>query len=284
MKSSLAVGVLIIAFSLNSYSQQTDSSSIAPVNRETQHLYKIKPWIDVPATLVFGAAAVYGMSVIYGRKEIPADVVMALDKNTINKLDRPIAENYSLGAKATSDYFFYGSMPLPLLLLFDKKIRKDGARVGLLYLEALGVTGIFYAGSAMLVNRYRPYTYNPNVPIATRQNGNSRNSFIAGHPALVATSTFFMAKIYSDYHPNMKHKWILFASAGVISAATGYLRIKAGHHFITDVISGLVIGSLVGVLVPHIHKNKKFNSSKLTLVPNFQNGSSGFTAYYKLGK
>ena len=206
MKSSLAVGVLIIAFSLNSYSQQTDSSSIAPVNRETQHLYKIKPWIDVPATLVFGAAAVYGMSVIYGRKEIPADVVMALDKNTINKLDRPIAENYSLGAKATSDYFFYGSMPLPLLLLFDKKIRKDGARVGLLYLEALGVTGIFYAGSAMLVNRYRPYTYNPNVPIATRQNGNSRNSFIAGHPALVATSTFFMAKIYSDYHPNMKDR------------------------------------------------------------------------------
>lgn len=275
---------LVLGLSLNSFSQTDSVNTTAPAKKTTS-VYKIKPWIDIPATLILDGLSLNGMRIIYGRDPLTEAEVLALDKNNINRFDRPIANNYSESAKSTSDLFFYGSMPLPLFLLLDPAIRKDGLKIGLLFLETMGATGTLYTTSAMIANRYRPYSYNSNVPMETRQRGGARNSFYAGHPSVVATSTFFMAKVYSDYHPNMKHKWILFTVAGGAAATTAYLRVKAGQHFTTDAIVGVVVGSAVGILVPHMHKNKNGNSRKLTLMPNFQlGGGTGFTAYYKLGK
>ena len=224
------------------------------------------------------------MSVIYGRNSTSESEILALDRNNVNRFDRPVIDNYSLSAKSASDKFFYGSMPLPLLLLIDGKIRKDGLRIGLLYLEAMGATGVLYTSSAMIADRFRPYTYNPNVKMETRMRGGGRNSFFAGHPALVGTSTFFMAKVFSDYHPNIKYKWVLYTVAAAATIGCGVFRIGAGQHFKTDVIVGWIVGPAMGVLIPQFHKNKAYGDSRLTLMPNFGQGSAGFTAYYKLGK
>lgn len=279
-KSSI-LSIAVTCISLNVFSQYSDSAGNA--NTKSNKVYKIRPWVDVSAGVVLGGLALGGMNIIYGRDQIPLAEVLALKKSDINRFDRPIADNYSTTAKSTSDLFFYGSMPLPFFLLLDKKIRKDGLSVGVMYLQALGTTGFLYSTAAMISDRYRPIAYNPNVPIETRQSGGSKNSFFAGHPALVATSTFFLAKVYSDYHPEMKHKWILYTVAGGLAATTGFLRMKAGYHFRTDVITGITVGALVGVLVPHLHKNKLMKNSKLTLLPKYQKGNTGFTAYYKLG-
>ncbi|RYF97551.1 MAG: phosphatase PAP2 family protein [Chitinophagaceae bacterium] len=114
----------------------------------------------------------------------------------------------------------------------------------------------------------------------TRTGGGARNSFPSGHPAVVATSTFFMAKVYSDYHPEMKNKWILYSAAGAASLATGILRIRAGQHFPTDVMVGIPLGVLSGILVPHFHKNK--SSNRLTLLPYSNGDANGMTAIIKL--
>ena len=132
----------------------------------------------------------------------------------------------------------------------------------------------------MLVSRFRPYAYNPNVEMGTRRGGGARNSFPAGHPGLVATSTFFMAKVYSDYHPEMRNKWILYTAAGGAALATGILRVKAGQHFPTDVATGIPIGVLSGLLVPHFHKNSNFKN--LTLLPYRVEGANGMTAIISL--
>ena len=279
-KSSI-LSIAVTCISLNVFSQYSDSAGNA--NTKSNKVYKIRPWIDVSAGVVLGGLALGGMNIIYGRDQIPLAEVQALKKSDINRFDRPIADNYSTTAKSTSDLFFYGSMPLPFFLLLDKKIRKDGLSVGVMYLQALGTTGFLYSTAAMISDRYRPIAYNPNVPMEIRQSGGSKNSFFAGHPALVATSTFFLAKVYSDYHPEMKHKWILYTVAGGLAATTGFLRMKAGYHFRTDVITGITVGALVGVLVPQLHKNKLMKNSKLTLFPKYQKGNTGFTAYYKLG-
>ena len=279
-KSSI-LSIVVTCISLNVFSQYSDSAGNA--NTKSNKVYKIRPWIDVSAGVVLGGLALGGMNIIYGRDQIPLAEVQALKKSDINRFDRPIADNYSTTAKSTSDLFFYGSMPLPFFLLLDKKIRKDGLSVGVMYLQALGTTGFLYSTAAMISDRYRPIAYNPNVPMEIRQSGGSKNSFFAGHPALVATSTFFLAKVYSDYHPEMKHKWILYTVAGGLAATTGFLRMKAGYHFRTDVITGITVGALVGVLVPQLHKNKLMKNSKLTLLPKYKKGNTGFTAYYKLG-
>jgi len=257
---------------------------VSEPNEKNSSVYKIKPWVDIPVTVAFMGWSLYGMSVIYARDRVPAAEILALNRNDVNSFDRPVTYNYSTTSNSNSDIFFYGSMPLPLVLLLDKNIRKDGFKVGLLFFEAMGTTGLLYTSSAMIANRFRPYAYNPDAPIEVKTSGNVKNSFFAGHPALVATATFFTAKVFSDYHPNMKNKWILYTIAGGAATATGLFRMQGGYHFRTDVIVGVTIGSLVGVLIPHLHKNKTFATAKLRLLPNFGNGSSGFTLLYKPGK
>lgn len=284
MKKSLILFVFTLAFLPVAFSQYTDTTAGPAKTKNTSSVYNIKPWIDIPATLVLDGLSLNGMRIIYGRDTIPQAELLALDVNNINSFDRPIANNYSNKAKSASDIFFYGSMPLPLFLLIDPAIRKDGLKVGLLYLQAMGATGTIYTTAAMAANRYRPYAYNPNVPMINRQRGGARNSFYAGHPSVVATSMFFMAKVYSDYHPNMKNKWILYTIAGSGAVACAYLRVKAGQHFTTDAIVGVLMGTASGILVPHFHKNKDGNSRRLTLLPRYQQNQGGFTALYKLNK
>ena len=286
MKQIVVAYLFTFLFSTTATAQATDSVVVITTAAAATKIpvYKIKPWLDIPLTVAFDAWSFYGMSVIYGRDAIPEAEILRLDKNNVNRFDRPITNNYSLQSKAASDKFFYGSMPLPLLLLLDKKIRKDGLKIGLLFLETMGTTGVLYTSSAMIANRYRPYAYNTSVPMDIRTRGGARNSFYAGHPSVVATSTFFMASVYTHYHPNMKFKWVLYTLAGGATATTGLLRLQAGQHFKTDVITGITIGTLVGILVPRIHQSKNFKAAKLTLLPNFKNEATGFTAYYKIGK
>ncbi|MBN8679589.1 MAG: hypothetical protein J0M29_15270 [Chitinophagales bacterium] len=51
-------------------------------------------------------------------------------------------------------------------------------------------------------------------------------------------------------------RWILdighYASA--IPAITGFLRMRAGQHFFTDVAVGYSIGATIGYLIPVLHR------------------------------
>lgn len=259
---------------------QIDNFKVTSIKAKS--FYKIKNAIDIPITAATVGWSLYGMSKIYGRDQVPVAELNMLKKSDINSFDRPVADNYSLKSKDLSDKLFYGSMPLPLILLADKKIRKDALKIGLLYLEAMGATGTLYTSSAMIFNRFRPYAYNTEVDMATRQRGGARNSFFAGHPAVVATGTFFMAKVYADYHPQMRNKWILYSLAGAATATTGILRIKAGQHFYSDVITGVTVGTLSGILIPHLHKNKNYNQQKISIYPDFQMYSTGIRAVVHL--
>lgn len=280
MKFSLFI-LSLTAISTKASAQDTLSYQNR-INEKPAPVYKIKNAIDLPVTAATVGWSLYGMSKIYGRDQVPVAELNALQKSKINRFDRPVADNYSLKSKELSDKFFYGSMPLPLILMADKRIRKDALKVGILYLEAMGTTGTIYTSSAMIVNRFRPYAYNTNVEIGVRQRGGARNSFFAGHPSVVATSTFFMAKVYSDYHPEMRNKWILYSVAGAATATTAVLRVKAGQHFYSDVITGVTIGTLSGILIPHFHKNKNYETQRLSVYPDFQLNSTGIRAVVHL--
>ena len=148
-------------------------------------------------------------------------------------------------------------MPLPLVLMLDKDIRQDAGKIGFLYLEAMSMTGLLYTGSVYVYDRYRPLAYNDAVPMEERMKGGSKNSFFAGHVALVATSTFFTAKVFSDYNPNSKLKYLLYGVAVVSTAGTAYLRHLGGKHFPSDILLGTAVGTLSGLLIPQFHKSKE---------------------------
>ncbi len=75
-------------------------------------------------------------------------------------------------------------------------MRKDFAKLSFLYLEAMSITGILYTGSTYFTNRYRPYVYSEETPMDYRTRGGGKNSFYAGHVALVATATLLFMRRY----------------------------------------------------------------------------------------
>jgi membrane-associated phospholipid phosphatase len=248
---------------------------------ENNEVYKLNLAVDIPLTAVTAGWSFYAFPKIYDKRGISTAELDNLNKKNINGFDRWAADVWHEKAAPTSDIFFYGSIPLPFLLLIDKEIRKDALKVGFLYLEAMSVTGLFYTGSAYVWDRFRPLTYNPNVPLSERNGGNERNSFLAGHPALVATSTFFIASVYGDYHPDSKFKYVLYGGAAVATGATAYLRHRAGKHFPSDLLVGTTIGTLSGLLVPRLHRNKAYANSKVRVMP-FTGESHGLHVVYKL--
>lgn len=263
------------------YSEPVNKLRIPGVDRSVP-VYKLKPAVDIPLTAIGAGWSVYAFGKIYSKDPIPVDVVRNLNKNDINGFDRWGAGYSSKKAADLSDLFFYGSMPLPLILMFDKHIRKDAGKIGFLYLESMAITGLLYTGSTYLTDRFRPETYATSLPAEERTRGGNKNSFFAGHVALVGTATFFTAKVFSDYHPGSPLNYVFYGAAIASTGATAYLRHRAGKHFPSDILVGLTVGTLSGILVPHLHKNK-IGEPRLSFQPYFHQGlGQGIKMAYKI--
>lgn len=254
------------------------------VIEKSTEVYKLKPASDIPVTAIGTGWSLYAFSRIYSKDRSSVEKILSLDKNNIPSFDRRGASVYHPKADNVGDMLFYSSMPLPVILMLDKEIRKDGLKIALLYLESMSITGLLYTGSVYLNDRFRPYAYNPDVPMDRRTRGGAKNSFFAGHVALVGTSTFFIAKVLNDYHPHSKVKWLPFTLAGIATGTTGYLRYRGGQHFISDIALGTLVGVLSGILVPHVHKNKDLSERRLSFTSSYLGSTPQFGITYKLMK
>ena len=125
------LAIALLLQSLVTYSQQTDSILIAEQSKfQNNKVYKMKYGLDIPIAVAGTAWTLYSFTKIYGGDKTDEAIINALNPDDLNSIDRSTANNYSEKAKAASDKFFYGSMPAPLFLLLDKKIRKDAFLFG----------------------------------------------------------------------------------------------------------------------------------------------------------
>ncbi len=191
-----------------------------------------------------------------------------LNPEKIRPFDRFATENYSRRAKITSDVLMVGSYLTPLSLMLDPQKRPDAITLAVMgaetYLLVSGVTQL----TKNLTLRNRPFVYNPEADLEDKQKKDARYSFFSGHTSTAAAATFFWAKVYSDYHPDGKWKPMIWGAAIAIPALTGYMRVKAGKHFPTDVITGYAVGALCGYLIPELHKGKKPEGLGFVVGPN----------------
>ena len=182
--------------------------------------------------------------------------IQGLSVSQIPRIDRFTASQWHPKAAKVSDALLYGSFALPLVLLSDKNMRGDWKNIGILGIESF-VTAVALTNlSKSVVKRTRPFVYNPDVPMEYKIEKDARYSFFSGHTSTVANFAFFSAKVYSDYHPQSKALPFVWGGAFALPAATAYLRIRAGKHFPTDVLTGYLIGAAAGFLIPKLHKIK----------------------------
>lgn len=219
--------------------------------------YRLKPSIDIP--LVVGGAAldIYNFGQIGKKNPTSLAKLQSLQISDLDWLDRWAVHPYSHSVDKASYIPFYVAMPAPLIVFaIDSRMRKDYWKLTYMYGEAMILTGVLYTSAVHWASRLRPLTYESSSPIAERTSANSRNSFFAGHVALVGTSFFFIAQAYADYHPESHYKWAFYTGAAAITGLTGYLRNRAGEHFPTDVGLGAVVGVASGLLTPMLHRTK----------------------------
>lgn len=205
----------------------------------------------------------FAISRIKDKPDLTMGELQALNPAALNPIDRWALHQNPNGYKNYSKLSDEIEPPLftilPALLGLDKKIpKKEWLDILFMYIEGHTITFTFYNYSWLgptFQNRFRPLTYYSQLPLADRLNGGNRNSFYSGHTASVAFTSFFVAKVYCDYHPDLGFgKYLIYTAALVPPVVMGYFRVRALAHFPSDDLVGLTLGTMVGILVPAVHK------------------------------
>ncbi len=205
-----------------------------------------------------------------------------LNRDELNAFDRWALRQNPADRKMFQDISDYSQIPFyllpPAIFAINKKMRKEWVDLTLMYWEGHTFTFFSYNYGFLgprFQNRYRPVVYYDEIPVEDKNIGYNRSSFYSGHTASVTYTSFFMAKVYSDYHPELgAKKYLLYAAALVPSAAMGYMRVKALDHFPSDCMAGLLVGAVAGIAVPEFHK---FHNKNISLGMFSSPAGTGFT-------
>ena len=129
----------------------------------------------------------------------------------------------------------------------------------LLAVESFTLASLVTRVSKSLVGRQRPDNWEGNGPYEI--NGPFKGkSFPSGH----TTASFAVASVIATQF--RESKWIP-VTAYSVAALSGLSRIYDNKHWLSDVVAGAAIGTLVGNLVSH-----RTSDSGLTIIP-FRNGN-----------
>ena len=124
-----------------------------------------------------------------------------------------------------------------------------------LYAETVAFAGGLAGISKHFTRRNRPYVYQSNSG-EDKNDSSATNSFFSGHEANSAALCFLTAYLVNHYTNRQVWKDTAWISAFLISGAVGYLRYSSGKHYLTDILTGYVIGAGTGFMVPHVHRNQ----------------------------
>lgn len=267
------------AYTQDSINRTTRDTIITPNPLHTSP-YRTKFKVDAPI-IAGGIGLTYlGVRLINDKSDLTPTQLDVESKRSVPFFDRGNVGYYSEKADKDSYIPFHAAFAMPVvMMLVNKNERKHWGQVLVLYTETMAITGTLFTLSAGLIDRSRPYVYGENTPMDKRLGKTGQRSFFAGHTAATAAATFFTAKTFADFNPDSKARPYIWAVAATVPALVGYLRYKAGMHFLSDNLLGYGIGAATGILVPHLHKRKKMQN--ITVIPQVGNDYRGVAINYR---
>jgi len=291
MRRALLLLIPLVSFSVGELSAQEITNSVensCSICINGMHLegtpydFQIKnEWPFLAVGAISLATGIIAQNINHPTAFTEAEL-MNLDRHDIFFIDRGAANNWSRASATASDVVISTSILLPTFFLTNHHTKKEISMLIVMSLEVLttnfGVTQL----AKNIVNRARPFTYNSDLDFSDRSNKNDKLSFFSGHTSHTAAFSFFIAKVMTDYHPNARGKFkaIVWSIAALIPASTAVLRVKAGKHFPTDVITGYMVGASIGYLIPQLHKLKKKKLNNISMIPIFTGGGGGVRIGY----
>ncbi len=177
-----------------------------------------------------------------------------IDRSALPAFDRTAAFRWSRPAQRASDILFVSALVVsavgPALAHADQGPGVPIALVGESLLLSAGLTGLVKG----LARRPRPLVFNPEVPMRERRGRDAFHSFWSGHTANTAALTVSAAMLVDRARVDPAVRTATWAGAVAVPVLMGWLRVRAGKHFPTDVLAGCLAGAVVGWAVPYFHR------------------------------
>lgn len=231
-----------------------------------QSPYKLSWKKDAP--LAASGIAIGGVSTyfLFNTSSANAEEISGLSASSVNSFDRSATCFYAPQLAKVSDIAVVATIALPAVLFADRSVRTDFFTITAMYAETMLYAYALPSICKGTVLRYRPLMYNQDVSIDDKLElgKGGKWSFFSGHTTAAFASAFFIAKVYSDYHPKSKFTKYIYGGTIITASAIGFMRYRSGKHFPTDIITGAAVGALLGYGIPALHKVR---NSKLTFVP-----------------
>jgi membrane-associated phospholipid phosphatase len=152
-----------------------------------------------------------------------------------------------------------------------------GLRNAVIVAESVAVAQALVEVVKFSVARQRPYVHYGHLapPGAASDfpavSSDDNLSFPSGHTSLAAAAGTSAAML-ATLEESPAAPW-LWGATGVLTVATGTLRMASESHYFTDVVAGAVIGAGCGVLLPLLHRRGSMLDG--STIPAVSAGSGG---------
>ncbi len=241
-----------------------------------QSPYQLKARREI-ALLGIGAATGVTSLVLGSRLEpLTRAEIVGLNRSDVPAYDRGATFNFSLAADQASDVTLAGNWAvLGGVTLLAKPMRQDVVTVGVMYFETLLLANGIQRSVKNLVQRTRPFVYNPDAPLDDKLEKDARRSFFSGHATNAFATAVFTGEVFRHYFPNSKLKPVVWIGSLGLATATAVLRYEGGLHYPSDLVAGAAFGTLIGWGIPKLHevKNRSELGQRLDLQP-WSNGQA----------
>lgn len=225
---------------------------------------------DLPIVAGSAVLGITGLYLIAKTDPLTEEQVSMLNPDNISPFERGATRQYQQSDARLSDYMFVVSALAPFSVFASPDVRKEFTPVIVMYFETAVLTRGLTSITKGLVLRNRPFTYNPEVPLADKLTEDARHSFFSGHMSATTSFCFLTAYMVDRYAERPGWKWAAWAGAVVIPGSVGYWRYTSGNHFPSDILTGYLIGAGSGLLVPYLHRTELPENTALNIqaLPN----------------
>lgn len=228
--------------------------------------YDVELARDLSVTLV--AAAAWAVPPLFRgdlqRRSCPCEAA------DLNPLDRPSAGVSRSGPALISNVAiasaYAAGFALDALDVATTDSGFDGwATDALIMAQAIALNGAVNELVKVAASRPRPLLYGRPTADSALRRGENYASFYSEHTSGAFAIGTAYATTYALRHPQSPYRFAVGATVLVLGAGIATLRVAAGKHFPTDVLTGAVAGVAFGWIVPSLHVRTR--ELRLSLVP-----------------
>jgi len=197
------------------------------------------------------------------------------DKSDVNAFDRKLVRPYSGIHSGASDFLLVAALAAPVTLISTDK--EEWFTNAVMYVETLLIANGLKEMMKLAVNRPRPYMYSDrDLPQDEIKNGDWAKSLPSGHTTFAFASAGFLSYTFCRYFRNSPWRYPIVAGTYAIACGVAALRVSGGNHFLSDVLVGAAIGTVVGFMVPWLHTFKTKNDLSVAVSGNGLNFAMRF--------